>query len=183
MSTGRWFFIAQPCCCFFFCSTENLLGWFAVKGLLSVTDKKCRGPNMFAPSDCKGISDFWLTASTPLHTSVTWFEYFLSLRYLRCKWSADKWNGMKTHFQKIIYRLDILFKMNPLITNLMWYDCDISSRASIIFHKKGPRKGGEGGEVTKGGRGGVKVKILDNVLSTFTVYILMYKYNNSCKYI
>ena len=80
-----------------------------------------------------------------LHTSVTWFGYFLSLRYFRCKQSADKSNiqCVKSHFQKIFYRLNILFKTNPMIINLTWYDCDIISRGSIIFHKKGPGKGGK----------------------------------------
>ena len=47
-----------------------------------------------------------------------------------------------------------------------------------FFHKKG--QGKWGCEVTKEGRGGVKVKILDNVL-LFTVYISMYKYSNKTK--
>ena len=44
------------------------------------------------------------------------------------------WN----HIPKIIFHLDILFRTNPMIINLTWYDFDISSRGSIIFHKKGP---------------------------------------------
>ena len=40
--------------------------------------------------------------------------------------------------------------------NLRRYGCNISSPGSIIFHKKGPGKGGGmEGEVTKGGKGGV----------------------------
>ena len=84
------------------------------------------------------------------------------------------YSGVKSHFQKIIYRLDILFKTNPMIINLTWYDCDISSGGSIIFWGKGRWS-------DKEGRGWVKVKILNNVLSTYTVYILMYTYNNQTK--
>ena len=72
------------------------------------------------------------------------------------------YNGVKSPFQKIIYRLDILFKQNAIIINLTWYDCNISSRRSIIFHKKGPGKGVGGvegeGKVTKGGRGAVRLR-------------------------
>ena len=80
-----------------------------------------------------------------LNTSVTWFGYFLSLQYFCCKRSADKsniqWREI-THFTKVINSSDILLKMYPMMINLTWYDCDISSRGSIIFHKKEPEKGG-----------------------------------------
>ena len=87
------------------------------------------------------------------------------------------YNGVKSHFQKIIYSLDILFKTNLMIKNSTWYDCDISSRRSIIFHKKGAEEKGRGDGVgrwsEKRGQGGdgVKVKTLDNVFSTVTLYI------------
>ena len=46
--------------------------------------------------------------------------------------------------------------------NLVLYDCDISSRGSIIFTKRGRgsvwRVGGVEGEVTKGDRGGVRLR-------------------------
>ena len=92
-------------------------------------------------------------------------------------------NGVKSHVQKTIYRLDILFKTNSKIINITWYDGDISSRGSMIFRRAG--KGGGWkmkwqGEVGVG-FGWVKVKLLENVLSTFTLYTLMYKYNNQTK--
>ena len=67
-----------------------------------------------------------------LHTSVPWFGYKESLWYFRCKRSADKSN--KSPFEKIIYRLDILLKPNPIIINLPWYDCVISSCGYFIFY-------------------------------------------------
>ena len=129
-----------------------------------------------------------VTAGTPFYSLIYTlqsrdlnnFSHVMSLRYFRCKHLI--YNGVKSHFKKIIYCFDILFKTNPLIINLTWYNCDISSRASIIFYKKGPGKGGgEDGRWSDKLRLGwswVKMRILDNVLSTFTLYIIMYKFNN-----
>ena len=106
------------------------------------------------------LADFRVTAETRFYSWI----YTLQSRDLDTQKAFDTsgandklinliYNGVKSPFQKIIYRLDILFKQNAIIINLTWYDCNISSRRSIIFHKKGPRKGGVEGEVTKGGQG------------------------------
>ena len=80
-------------------------------------------------------------------------------------------HGIKSPFQKIIYHL---YCSCPMIhvTHLTLYDCDISSRGSIIFHEKGLGIEGRGLGVKvvmkNGCRGWVSVKNLDNVLSIFT---------------
>ena len=84
----------------------------------------------------KLLADFRVTAGTPLHTSVTWFGYW----YFRCKRSADKSNIQC--IEKLIYRLDILFKPNPIITNLTWCYCVIWSHGSKIFTRRKQGKGG-----------------------------------------
>ena len=84
----------------------------------------------------------------PEHRFIPEFTHFI---HVDTFWAFDL-----SIVQKKNYRLDILFKTNPMIVNLTWYDCDISSRGSKIYHKKGPRKleggGGGGGRLNdKGG--------------------------------
>ena len=66
------------------------------------------------------------------------------------------------------------------VIHLTLYDCDISSRGSIIFHEKGLGIEGRGLGVKvvmkNGCRGWVSVKNLDNVLPIFTLFI--YKCTN-----
>ena len=74
------------------------------------------------------IADFWVTAGTPfyswIYTSVTWFGYFLSLRYFRRKRSADKSNnGTSNSFPKSLPDLTNLFQLKELIIwiYLIWH--------------------------------------------------------------
>ena len=113
------------------------------------------------------IADFRVTAGTPFYSWI----YTLQSRDLDTQKAFDTsgandqlinliYNGVKSPFEKIIYRLDILFKPNPIIINLTWYDCVISSRGSIIFTRRNRGKvgGGVEGEVTKRVTGGVRLR-------------------------
>ena len=70
------------------------------------------------------IADIRVTARTPFYSWI----YTLQSREV----TSQKKNAS----------LRYSFKPNPILINSTWYDCDISSRGSIIFHKKGPGKGG-----------------------------------------
>ena len=122
------------------------------------------------PSKCNcfnSIADFRVTAGTPFYSWI----YTLQSHDLDTQKAFDTsgandqlinliYNGLKSPSEKIIYRLDIIFKPNPIITNWTWYDCVIRSRGSIIFTRRNRGKVGGGGgerEVTKGGGGGIRL--------------------------
>ena len=95
-------------------------------------------------------ADFRVTAGTPFYSWIytiqshdldTFCAFDTSLAKDKYLYTMA-WNHL---FKKIIYRLNILLKLNPIIIYLSWYDCDISSRESIIFHKKGLGKCWGGG--------------------------------------
>ena len=99
------------------------------------------------------IADFQVTAGTPFSSWISWI-YTLQSRDFDTQKAFDTsgandqlinliYNGVKSPFEKIIYRLDILFKPNPIIINLRWYDCVISSRGSIIFTRRNRVKVGD----------------------------------------
>ena len=71
------------------------------------------------------ITDFRVTAGTPFYSCI----YTLQSRDLDTRKAFDTsgandqlinliYNGVKSPFEKIIYRLEILFKPNPIILNL-----------------------------------------------------------------
>ena len=123
---------------------------------MSIEKKAGRKPVSFCLVQNSNDWKFTLSSycrNTNLHTSVTWFRYSESLRYFRCKRSADTSN---IQWREITFRkksFKISFKPNPI--NLKWYDCVISSRGSIIFTRRtGERFWG----VVEGGTGGVRLK-------------------------
>ena len=95
------------------------------------------------------IADFRVTAGTPFYSWI----YILQSHDLDTQKAFNTsgtndqlknlmYNGVKSPFAKIICRLDILFKPNPIIIGSTWYDCVISSHGSIIFTRNRERLGG-----------------------------------------
>ena len=96
------------------------------------------------------IADVQVTVGTPFYSWI----YTLQSCDFDTFWAFDSsgandqlinliYNDVKSHFQKIIYRLDILFKTYPMIINFMWYDCDILlAAADPNFSQEGVGKGG-----------------------------------------